>query len=84
VTDVSLNAKERRANEAILKAMEAVRDLSDSGPSPYNYVEEVVPAIHTMQMFVLMHWAHRINPQEWSNWFNVPATGFSDILANLT
>lgn len=82
MTDVSLNKKEQSAADAILDAMRAIRALADS-ETPANFENEVVPAIHTLQMFVLMHWAHRIHPDYWSNWFNEPklSYNFSEIVA---
>jgi hypothetical protein len=69
MSDVNLTEPEQRAIDAIVAAMHAVRALGHENTVPYNYVEEVVPAIHKLQMFVLMHWAHRINPDVWSDWF---------------
>lgn len=74
MTDVSLNEKEQKAADAILAAMKAVRELTENEGqypcNPYNFTEEAIPAIHKLQMFVLMHWAHRVNPEYWSDWFH--------------
>jgi hypothetical protein len=79
LSSVELNAAEKRAADAILVAMAAVYELSQDG-EPANFTNEVIPAIHTLQMFVLMHWAHRIHPSFWSDWFwesdtKVPPSG---------
>jgi hypothetical protein len=71
--DVELNEKEQKASDAIVAAMKAVYELSEGEGdfrTPWNFNEEVVPAIHRLQMFVLMHWAHRIHPGHWSDWFH--------------
>ena len=72
MTDVSLNAKEQAAADAILAVMAAIKDLAEDGSNVYNFNEEAIPAVHTLQMFVLMHWAHRIHPEYWSDWFESP------------
>lgn len=70
MTNVNLNDKEQKAADAILGAMNAIAELScEDGLRPANFTNEVVPAIHTLQMFVLMHWAQRIHPEYWSDWF---------------
>lgn len=68
MTDVSLTVAEAEAQDTIILLMGKIRALSKDG-NPANFEGEVIPAIHTLQMFVLMHWAHRIHPKEWSDWF---------------
>jgi hypothetical protein len=60
VTDVELNELEQKAMEAISEVMHAIRDLSEEGCGVYNFTNEAIPAVHTLQNFVLMHWSHRI------------------------
>jgi hypothetical protein len=67
--DVKLNEKEQRAADSILEVMRAIRDLTPDGENPSNFTNEAIPAIHTLQMFVLMHWAHRIHLEYWADWF---------------
>lgn len=66
--EISLTPEEQRAADAILEVVAALRALSPDG-APANFSNEAIPAIHTLQMFVLMHWAHRIHPDYWSNWY---------------
>lgn len=67
--DVELSEGEQRAADAILEVMATLRDLSEDG-NPANFTNEAIPAIHTLQMFVLMHWANRLNPGYWADWFH--------------
>jgi hypothetical protein len=66
-TSLNFSPEEERASEAILEVMQAIRDLY-GGKNPCNFENEVIPAIHTLQQFVQQHWAHRIYPEEWSDW----------------
>lgn len=61
-----LTDKEARVMWATHEVMDAIRDLYGSAPA--NFVNEAIPAIHTLQMFALMHYAHRQNPSYWSDW----------------
>lgn len=64
---IALNAAEQRVMDATFEVMAAIRDLYD-GHNPCNFVEEGISAIHVLQQFARQHWAHRINPEAWSDW----------------
>lgn len=64
---IALTAAEQRVLDATLEVKAAIKDLY-SGRNPYNFVEEGIPAIHVLQQFARQHWAHRINPEAWSDW----------------
>lgn len=61
-----VQAAEQRAMDAISESMAAIMDLFDG--TPHNWENEGIPAIHILQGFVLAHWAHRVNPEYWSDW----------------
>lgn len=65
--EIGVTVAEKRALDAILEVKAAIVDLY-GGRNPYNFVEEGIPAIHILQQFVRQHWAHRINPELWSDW----------------
>lgn len=58
--------EEKRVMDATIECMDAIRDLY--GGSPCNFQNEAIPAIHTLQQFARQHWAHRIDPEIWSDW----------------
>jgi len=64
--DVSLTPEEQRVMDACREVMDSIADLY--GDQPCNFVNEGVPAIHVLQQFARQHWAHRINPEYWSDW----------------
>jgi hypothetical protein len=64
--DTSLTPEEKRVLDATIEVMDAIRDLY--GGNPANFINEAIPAIHTLQQFARQHWAHRINPVVWGDW----------------
>lgn len=66
MADTGLTPTEQKAYDAILDAMQAIRDLY--GGYPHNWANEGIPAIHVLQKFVQQHWAHRVAPELWSDW----------------
>jgi hypothetical protein len=64
---LELTKEEQEAADAILNVMEKIRALYGD-ENPHNFVNEAIPAIHTLQMFVQQHWAHRVLPEYWSDW----------------
>lgn len=88
IVDAELNEKEQRAADAIQEVMLALKDM-DPDREPWNFTNEAIPAIHTLQMFVLMHWAHRIHPDYWADWFDglyraAQGKSFQEIMGALT
>lgn len=67
IVDVSLTPEEDRIIDLTCDLMKAIRDLY-GGKNPYNFEEEVIPAIHILQNFAKHHWGHRIAPENWSDW----------------
>lgn len=65
--DIALTPEEERVLDLSCDLMTAIRDLYGS-ESPYNFEEEVIPAIHVLQNFAKHHWGHRIAPNQWSDW----------------
>ncbi len=73
-TETKLSTDEEIAVEAILDVMRAIENLY-GGKMPYNWQNEGIPAVHTLQHFVMQHWAHRVNPEQWADWtMDIPAT----------
>ncbi len=65
VVDLSLDAAETEAMNAIADTMEAIRYLFNGTSA--NWVNEGIPAIHVLQGFVKQHYCNRVNPY-WSDW----------------
>jgi hypothetical protein len=72
----ALTPGEKRASDAILAAMDAIRNIEeDTNPDPkarrklYYNTEELAQGVHVLQSFVKQHVLHRIDPQEWSDWW---------------
>ena len=62
---VALAADERQAMDhlmAYMKIVEADWKLK------FNH-DELRPAIHVLQGFIVQHMLHRLNPAGWSNWY---------------
>jgi len=72
----TLTPGEKRASDAILTAMDAIKDIEkDANPDPnarrklYYNTEELAQGVHVLQSFVKQHVLHRIDPQQWSDWW---------------
>lgn len=63
---LELTSQEQRVLDLTIEIMKSMKDLY--GTFPHNWENEGIPAIHVLQQFVRQHWAHRINPEVWSNW----------------
>lgn len=60
--------REKRAGDAILKAMEAIQQIDNRGPLVYN-TEELAQAIHILQGFWKQHILNRLDPNLFSDWW---------------
>lgn len=65
-SSVDLTEQEQKVLDLTIEIMKGVEALY--GGYPHNWENEGIPAIHVLQQFVRQHWAHRVNPEAWSNW----------------
>jgi hypothetical protein len=67
---------EQKAFDAILEASSAIRNIEEDDKEPLSARRrltcnegEFVSAIHVLQSFVKQHILHRMNPQQWNDWW---------------
>lgn len=70
-TEHELTAREAEAQELILKAFEAIKNLGkDDGNSTLVYNNaELAQAVHVLQSFLKQKVLNRLMPEEFSNWW---------------
>lgn len=64
MSDLTPNIEERAALDAVLDYLDIVR-----GWEPIANMNELIPAIHVLQHFVIQHVIHRADPDNWGAWY---------------
>lgn len=64
-----MNELEQKAADAILDAMDSIRNIDERGKLSYN-TDELVQAVHVLQSFVKQHVLHRVDPKYWADWWD--------------
>lgn len=64
-----MTENEEKAWEAIAVAFKAIHDIDDEEDSLKYNTEELVAATHTFQQFVQQHILHRLDPNQFSDWW---------------
>jgi hypothetical protein len=90
MTDIAtLTPGEQRASDTILEAMSAIRNIEEDDTEPLDdrrrltaNGNELVDAVHVLQSFVKQHVLHRINPDDWSDWWESENSMRPKIAAN--
>lgn len=68
MTQPSLNSEEQQIMDQINAAYQGILKLGLS-----HNIEELTAAVHTTQQFVIQHMLYRLNPENWSNWYEKKA-----------
>lgn len=76
MSNISLTRGEQRAQDAIIEAMSTIHNIEADEDLPrekrrtltYNN-DELTSAVHVLQSFVKQHVLHRLDPKEWSDWW---------------
>lgn len=61
--------KEQEAYDFILDAMGAIQNMDDRDRLKYN-CDELAQAVHVLQSFVKQHVLHRLDPDNWLDWWS--------------
>lgn len=61
---VTFDDSEREANDALRRFLEIVNSWGENAN-----LEELVSAVHACQIFIVSRMLHRLNPDEFSNWY---------------
>ena len=65
----ALNEREQACMDKILAAMESILQLDGTVSTLRANSGELASAVHVLQQFPVQHMLHRLDPENWSNWW---------------
>jgi hypothetical protein len=67
--DSLFSVREQKAWDTIIEAMVAIQEMDERGRLAFN-TDELATSIHVLQGFVKQHILWRLDPEEFSDWWD--------------